>query len=72
MGSYHTEVPSHCVAAFISSAAEAKPPRFDSAGAPALHTLLLVLIEGAWWGRKGYELDRQTCAGYTAIYWTIL
>ncbi len=35
----HTGVPSPGVAAFIGFAAEAKPVRFESTGASALHTL---------------------------------
>ncbi len=40
MGSYHTEVPSPAIAAFVGFATQAKPVRFESTGASALHTLL--------------------------------
>ncbi len=39
VGSFHTEVPSPGVAAFIGFAVQAKPVRFESAGAYALQTL---------------------------------
>ncbi len=38
MGSWHTEVPSPGVAAFMGFAAQAKPVQFESAGAFTLHT----------------------------------
>ncbi len=38
MGSYHAEVPSPDVSAFIDFAAQAKPVQFVSAEASALHT----------------------------------
>ncbi len=51
-------VPSRNAAAFSPFAAQAKPVRFVSAGASALHTLpFLVLIQGARRGRKGQEFD---------------
>ncbi len=46
MGSYHTEVPSSGVAAFIGLAAQAKLARLESAGAPALHTLFFSFNPG--------------------------
>ncbi len=65
--------PSSGVAAFIGFAAQGKPVRFESAEGCALHTpSLLVLIQVARRGRKGYEFDRQRCADYTAICLTIL
>ncbi len=41
-----TEVPSPGIAAFIGFAAQAKPIRLESAGASALHTLLIGLNSG--------------------------
>ncbi len=58
MGMYHAEVPSRDVAAFSGFAVQAKPVRFVSAGASALHTVsFLVLIQGTRRERKGQEFD---------------
>ncbi len=32
----------------------------------------LVLIQVTRWGRKGWGFDRQRCANYTTIWWTVL
>ncbi len=39
MGNKHTEIPSPCIATVIDFVDQAKPARFESAGASALHTL---------------------------------
>ncbi len=45
MGELHAEVPGPGVMAFIDFAAQAKPVRFESAGAASLHTLLVGDLE---------------------------
>ncbi len=47
------EVPSPGVTAFICFAAQAKPIRFESAGAPALHTLPFGFNPGDATGTQG-------------------
>ncbi len=49
----HVEVPSPGVAAFIGFAAQAKPVRFESAGAPVLHTITLGFKPGDTTGEQG-------------------
>ncbi len=64
MGSKHIKVPSPGVAVLIGFTAQAKPVRFESAGASALHTLPFGLNPGDVAGSQGR-------AEYTAIFWTI-
>ncbi len=59
--------PSPGATAVIDYAAQAKPVRFESAGASTLHTHLLVLIQVMRRRRKAWKFDRQRCADYTAI-----
>ncbi len=53
MGSKHIKVPSPGVAVLIDFTAQAKPIRFDSAGAAALHTLFIGLNPGDVTGSQG-------------------
>ncbi len=53
MVSKHTEVLSPGVAALIGFAAQAKPDRFESAGASALHALPFGFNPGASAGTQG-------------------
>ncbi len=53
MGSWHTEVLSPGVVAFIGFAAQAKPVQFESAGEPALHTFPFGFNPGDATGTQG-------------------
>ncbi len=53
----HVELPSHGVAAFIGFAAQAKPVRFESAGASTLHTLPFSFNPGDATGTQWVEVE---------------